>query len=81
MGICHNHDPIFFYHKSSKISTDNAFGGVVTPSAQIQADKHKLTQMNSINFGGTIHSVSIGIIPMSLLDLCVNQRQSLVICG
>jgi hypothetical protein len=35
--------------------------------------------MNSINFGGTIPSVSIGIIPISLLDLCVNQRQSLVI--
>jgi hypothetical protein len=32
MGIFHNHDPIFFYHKSSKSSTDNAFGGVVTPS-------------------------------------------------
>jgi hypothetical protein len=35
MGIFHNHDPIFFYHKSSKSSTDNAFGGVVTPSATI----------------------------------------------
>jgi hypothetical protein len=28
-----------------------------------------------------IKSVSIGIIPISLLDICVNQRQSLVICG
>ena len=28
-----------------------------------------------------IKSVSIGIIPISLLDLSVNQRQSLVICG
>jgi hypothetical protein len=37
--------------------------------------------MNSIHFGGTIHSVSIEIIPISILDLCVNQRQSLVICG
>ena len=37
--------------------------------------------MNYINFGGTIHSVSIGIIPISLLYLCVNLRQSLVICG
>ena len=27
------------------------------------------------------HSVSIGIIPISLLFICVNQRQSLVICG
>jgi len=37
--------------------------------------------MNYLNFGGTIHSVSIGIIPISLLDLCVNQGQFLVICG
>jgi hypothetical protein len=28
-----------------------------------------------------IKSVSIGIIPISLLDICVNQRQSIVICG
>jgi hypothetical protein len=28
-----------------------------------------------------IKSVSIGIIPISLLDICVNQRQSVVICG
>jgi hypothetical protein len=28
-----------------------------------------------------IKSVSIEIIPISLLDICVNQRQSLVICG
>ncbi|MEG4288412.1 hypothetical protein Q5692_06835 [Microcoleus sp. C2C3] len=28
-----------------------------------------------------IKSVSIGIIPISLLDLCVNLRQSIVICG
>jgi hypothetical protein len=28
-----------------------------------------------------IKSVSLGIIPISLLDICVNQRQSLVICG
>ncbi|MBD0340539.1 MAG: DUF433 domain-containing protein [Microcoleus sp. Co-bin12] len=28
-----------------------------------------------------IKSVSIGIIPISLLSICVNQRQSLVICG
>ena len=28
-----------------------------------------------------IKSVSIGIIPISLLLICVNQRQSLVICG
>jgi hypothetical protein len=34
MGIFHNHDPIFFYHKNSKSSTDNAFGGVVTPSGR-----------------------------------------------
>ena len=37
--------------------------------------------MNYLNFAGTIHSVSIGIIPISLLDLCVHQRQSIVICG
>jgi len=36
--------------------------------------------MNSINFGGTIHSVSMEIIPISLLDKGVNQRQFLVIC-
>jgi len=28
-----------------------------------------------------IKSVRSGIIPISILDLCVNQRQSLVICG
>jgi len=28
-----------------------------------------------------IKSVRIGIILLSLLDLCVNQRQSIVICG
>ena len=28
-----------------------------------------------------IKSVSIGIIPISLLDIGVNQRQSIVICG
>jgi hypothetical protein len=28
-----------------------------------------------------IKSVSLGIIPISLLDICVNQRQSLVIGG
>ncbi|WP_333358683.1 hypothetical protein [Microcoleus sp. N3A4] len=30
---------------------------------------------------GNIKSVSIGIIQISPIDLCVNQRQSLVICG
>ena len=43
--------------------------------------QHKLTQMNYINFGGTIHSVNTGIIPISLLLICVSQRQSIVICG
>jgi hypothetical protein len=28
-----------------------------------------------------IKSVSIGIIPISILCICVNQRQSIVICG
>ncbi len=28
-----------------------------------------------------IKSVSIEIIPISLIDICVNQRQSVVICG
>ena len=28
-----------------------------------------------------IKSVSIGIIAISLIDICVNQRQSIVICG
>ncbi|MEG4417795.1 hypothetical protein QUA70_04195 [Microcoleus sp. LAD1_D5] len=28
-----------------------------------------------------IKSVSIGIIQISILDLCVNQRQSIVFCG
>ncbi|AFZ05816.1 hypothetical protein Osc7112_1273 [Oscillatoria nigro-viridis PCC 7112] len=35
----------------------------------------------SLLFMGNIKSVSIGIIPISILDLCVNGRESLVICG
>ena len=37
--------------------------------------------MGDWGFGIYIKSVSIGIIPISLLLICVNQRQSLVICG
>jgi transposase len=33
MGLFYNHDPIFFYHKTSQSSTGNAFDGAVTPSA------------------------------------------------
>ncbi|MEG4634185.1 transposase [Microcoleus sp. AR_TQ3_B6] len=32
MGLFQNHDPIFFYHKTSQSSTGKAFDGVVTPS-------------------------------------------------
>jgi hypothetical protein len=32
MGLFYNHDPIFFYHKTSQSSTGNAFDGAVTPS-------------------------------------------------
>jgi hypothetical protein len=32
MGFVNDDDPIFFYHKTSQSSTEQAFDGVVTPS-------------------------------------------------
>ena len=42
MGLFYNHDPIFFYHKTSQSSTGNAFDGAVTPSGEIAHKNNRI---------------------------------------
>src|SRR6476661_2421560 len=57
----------------------------LNPSPEMRSCWHLNTQecRNPVSFvfRGNIKSVSIGIIAISILDLCVNVRQSIVICG
>ena len=59
----------------------NLMFGKITVITFVGCKKLALARRTLCATRNHIKSVSIGIIPISLIFICVNQRQSVVICG
>ncbi len=59
----------------------NLMSGKITVITFVGCKKIALARRTLCATRNHIKSVSIGIIPMSLIFICVNLRQSVVICG